>query len=164
MIKSNLNHFVYSSNSDNITNLFMISPKYSEIMKKIQKRIINPKLPWYCIGKHLKVMFTTGPAMLNNSYIILPRKLFNPYSIVNGKLIIDKPEDIKEIYINTIDDSSTWNNFDTSFYNFVLKNRTIFVVLGIIFILTIIIGLIYYIVKYSKCKKSKDNCEKQCKI
>jgi mannosyltransferase OCH1-like enzyme len=172
MIKCNLNHFVFSSNSDTITNLFMISPKYSIIMKKIQDRLRNPKIPIYCIGKHLKVYHTTGPAMLNNlllndinePYIILPRKCFNPYSIVTGKLIVNKEEDIKEIYLNTVDDSSTWNDIDTYFYNFVQKHSSLFIALGIIFIFTIIIGLIYYIIKYRKCKESKDNCEKICNI
>jgi len=172
MIKCNLNCFVYSSNNDSITNLFMISPKHSQIMKKIQNRLKNPKLPLYCFGKHLKVIYTTGPAMLNNlllneindPFIILPRKLFNPYSIVNGKLIVSKEEDIKEIYLNTIDDSSTWNEVDTFIYNFMNKHSSIFIALGIVFILFIIIGLIYYIIKYRKCKKSKDKCDKLCDI
>lgn len=173
MIKCNLNHFVYSANSDNsIINGFMISPKYSPIMKKMQHKLLNPNKPFFCFGKHLNVMYTTGPAILNelllndikDPYIILPRKYFNPYSIVNDKLIIDNKEDIKEIYINTVDNSSTWNGFDTHIYNFILKYRSIFITLGIIFIFLVIIGLIYYIIKYRKCRESKDKCEELCKI
>jgi mannosyltransferase OCH1-like enzyme len=172
MIQCNLDHFVYSANSDSITNSFMISPKNSKIMKKIQERLLNPKMPFYTFGKHLKVIYSTGPGMLNNlllngikdPFIILPRKYFNPYSIVNDKLIIDNTEDIKEMYINTIDNSSTWNSFDTYIYNFILKHRSVFITIGILTVLLVIIGLIYYIFKYRKCKESKDKCEQECKI
>lgn len=127
MIKSPLDHFVYSANADNITNCFMISPGHTELMRKVQDRLLNPKIPFYCIGKHLVVLYTTGPAMLNNllindiddPFIILPRKYFNPYSIVNDKLIINDEKELKEIYINTIDNTSTWNGYDSYLYNFV---------------------------------------------
>jgi mannosyltransferase OCH1-like enzyme len=172
MIQCNLNHFVYSSNSDTITNLFMISPRFSPIMKKIQYRILNPKVPFYSLGKHLKVYNTTGPTMLTDvllnyikdPYIILPRKYFNPYSIVEDKLIVDNKEEIKEIYLNTIDNSSTWNSFDTYIYNFILKHRSLFITIGISTVLVVIVGLIYYIFKYKKCKESKNKCEELCYI
>lgn len=167
MIKSGQDHFVYSANVDVITNCFMISPKYSKIMKKVQDRLLHPKKPIYCFGKHLNVHYTTGPAMLNDilineikdPFVILPRKYFNPYSIVNDKLIIENEDDIKEIYINTIDSTSTWNGYDTFLFNFVLKYRGLFVTLGILFVLFSIIGLIYYMFKYRKCRESKG-----CKI
>jgi mannosyltransferase OCH1-like enzyme len=172
MIKCKLDHFVYSSNSDILTNCFMISPRYSKIMKKVQNRLLNPKIPFYSFGRHLNVYHKTGPFMLNNvlineindPFIVLPRKYFNPYSIVHDKLIIQNDEDVKEIYINTVDNSSTWNSFDTEISNFILKYQSVFITLGIIFILLVIIFLIYYVCKYRNCRKSKEQCEKICKI
>ena len=157
-ITTNLNYFVYSPNTDILTNQFMISPKGSNIMKIIQQQLLKD-IPFYAIGKHLKIYYSTGPLMLNNTllnlkkdqFIILPRKKFNPYSIVHDKLISDD----NEISINTIDSESTWNSYDTIIFNFVNKNKVFFICFGILCILCIIIGLIYYIIKYKKCRKSK---------
>ena len=38
---TNLNYFVYSPNSDILTNQFMISPKGSNIMKIIQQQLLK---------------------------------------------------------------------------------------------------------------------------
>ena len=157
-ITTNLNYFVYSPNSDILTNQFMISPKGSNIMKIIQQQLLKD-IPFYAIGKHLKIYYSTGPFMLNNTllnlkkdqFIILPRKKFNPYSIIHGKLISNE----NEISINTIDNESTWNSYDTMIFNFVNKNKVFFICFGILSILCIIIGLIYYIIKYKKCRESK---------
>lgn len=157
-ITTNLNYFVYSPNSDILTNQFMISPKGSNIMKIIQQQLLKD-IPFYAIGKHLKIYYSTGPYMLNNTllnlkkdqFIILPRKKFNPYSIIHGKLISDE----NEISINTIDNESTWNSYDTFIFNFISRYSTFFKCFGILSILCIIIGLIYYIIKYKKCRESK---------
>lgn len=171
IITYNMNYFVHSANSpDSITNNFMISPKNSPIMKKVQERILKPKLPVYAFGKHLTIMNTTGPTMLDDvikndidtPYIILPKRLFNPYSIVEDKLIIEE-KDVKNIYINTVDNSSSWNSYDSMLFNFVLKYKGVFISLGILFIILVIVGLIYYLCKYRKCKESKDKCESVCK-
>ena len=60
--------------------------------------------------------------------------------------------------------SGSWHSIDSIIYTHINKNRPLFITLGIIFIFVVIIGLIYYIIKYRKCKKSKDNCEQLCKI
>ena len=45
--------------------------------------------------------------------------------------------------------------FDDIFDNFILKYRSFFILLGILSLLLIICGLIYYISKYKKCRESK---------
>jgi mannosyltransferase OCH1-like enzyme len=157
-ITTNLNYFVYSPNSDIITNQFMISPKHSLIMKKVQDNL-KKKIPWYAFGKHLKIYYSTGPFMINKTllndikedFIILPRRKFNSYSIVHDKNITDD----SDISINTITNTSTWNGIDTHLFNFVSKNKNFFICLGIVSLLLIIFGLIYYISKYKKCRESK---------
>jgi mannosyltransferase OCH1-like enzyme len=155
----NSDYFVYSSNGDVITNSLMISRKGSSIMKKMQENL-KKELPWFAIGKHLNVLFSTGPRLLDSTllndikepFAVLPRKLFNPYSIVMDEYITDN---IKESYMNTVDGTSTWNGYDTLLYNFVTKYRTFFITFGVIFFILIIFFLIYYISKYRKCKESK---------
>jgi mannosyltransferase OCH1-like enzyme len=161
-ITTNLNYFIYSAGSDILTNAFMISPKKSEIMKLLYESLkeYNDNIPLYCIGKHLKVMFTTGPNFFNNviinnnlPYVILPRTKFYPYSSSEDKYITDN-KDI--IVIMPIEDTSgSWHEIDSKIYVFVNKNKVFFIIFGILSILCIIIGLIYYMIKYKKCRESK---------
>jgi hypothetical protein len=140
----------------------MISPKKSEIMKLLYESLkeYNDNIPLYCIGKHLKVMFTTGPNFFNNviinnnlPYVILPRTKFYPYSSSEDKYITDN-KDI--IVIMPIEDTSgSWHEIDSKIYVFVNKNKVFFIIFGILSILCIIIGLIYYMIKYKKCRESK---------
>lgn len=169
-IFGNFDIFVYEAGPNNsISNAFMISPKGSLIMKEIQSKIKDSNIPWFCFGKHLKVMFSTGPNFLYNillntiyPYIIFPRKIFYPYSVSEDKLL---NENIDQIIIHPIKDTSgSWHSIDSIIYMFINKHRPIFITLGILFILLVITGLIYYIVKYRKCRESKDKCEKLCKI
>lgn len=169
IITQNINYFVYSSNSNVITNCFMASPLQSRIMKVLQENLYNNK-PWYSYGKHLIVLNTTGPLFLNNillnkiddPFIILPRKYFNPYSIVQDKLITED-KDKPNIYINYIvNETGSWNEIDTHVYNFISKHNTVFITIGILTILFIFIFLVYYMTKYQICKESKDKCERTC--
>lgn len=151
----NSDYFVYSSNSNTFTNSLMISYGKSPIFLGIIEELKKP-LPWYAIGKHLKVMISTGPLMVDNylkntkySYIVLPKSRFNPYN-ANDDLSIKK----ENIVIDALEGKS-WCGFDTKFYNFVMKYSSFFIFIGILFLLLIIIGLVYYIIKYKKCRESK---------
>lgn len=71
-----------------ITNSFMISKKGASIWLSVHKQLTKKK-PIYAIGKHLTVMYTTGPNMLTmvikknitkNSINILPSEKFMAYS------------------------------------------------------------------------------------
>jgi mannosyltransferase OCH1-like enzyme len=168
-INININQFVYSSNSNVLTNCFMMSPPKSKIMKTIQENL-NTELPWFSYGKHLKVLYSTGPMFLNNillsqidePFIILPRKFFNPYSIVKEKLITEE-KDLSNIHINYItNETGSWNEIDTHVYNFVSKYNLFFITIGILSIIFIFIFLVYYMTKYQICRESKDKCEKTC--
>jgi len=148
-------YFVYSANSNCFTNAFMISKSKSPIFKDIINELQKP-IPWWAIGKHLKVHISTGPLMLDKvlkstkySYQVLPKSRFNPYSIID-----DLNEEKKDSIIRTLEGSS-WHSYDSMFYNFVLRHSKFFIIFGILSILCIIIGLIYYIIKYKKCRESK---------
>jgi mannosyltransferase OCH1-like enzyme len=159
-ITSNLNYFVHSANIDTITNAFMISPKNSQIMKKIIMHL-KDDLPFYAIGKHLKIHFSTGPNLVDKviqkhvdiPYSILPRKKFYPYSSSEDKFYTD---DMDNIVIMPIKNTSgSWHSLDSKFYAFVNRNKNFFISLGILSIFCIIFGLIYYSIKYKKCRESK---------
>jgi mannosyltransferase OCH1-like enzyme len=157
-ITAPMDHFVYSANGDTIINGFMIVTRYSPIMKRVQENL-RRKQPYYMIGKHLTVLMTTGPMLLNHTllndikfpFVIIPRKMFNPYSIVTDKNITDNVDDM---YINTVDGNSSWNSYDTFLFNFILRHKEFFIMFGVMSIIVIIAFLIYYIVKYKKCKET----------
>ena len=163
-ITCNLDHFVYSANSDCFTNAFMISPVHSANMKNIINNLKND-LPWWAFGKHLKVMTSTGPLFLTkilydskDTFCVLPKYIFNPYSVTE-----DFTQKKEGAAIGTLEGSS-WHSWDSSFYNFVLKYRLFFITFGILFVLLTIIGLIYYIIKFRRCRESKTSCEQTCKL
>jgi mannosyltransferase OCH1-like enzyme len=148
-------YFIYSSNSNCFTNSFMISPGKSLIFKEIINEL-KQKNPWWAIGKHLKVMTSTGPLMVDKvlkntkySYQVLPKSRFNPYGAND-----DINEEKEGIVLRALEGKS-WNSYDSIFYNFVSKYSTFFICFGILSILCIIIGLIYYMIKYKKCRESK---------
>ena len=94
--------------------------------------------------------------MINNvlkqtaySFTILPKKKFNAYSAN------DDISQYKEGVVLIPLEGKSWNSFDSTFYNFVMKYSKFFICLGILSLLLIIFGLIYYISKYKKCRESK---------
>jgi len=155
-------YFVYSAGSDVLINAFMVSQKGSNIMKLLCNSLTNykKKIPFYYFGKHLKVMYTTGPNFFNNviinsnyNYIILPRNKFYPYSSSEDKFITNN---MNEIVIMPIKNTSgSWHSIDSILYAFIFKNKEFFILFGIFSLLMIIIGLIYYSIKYKKCRESK---------
>jgi len=148
-------YFVYSANTNCFTNALMISPGKSFIFIEIINSLKN-KLPLWSIGKHLKVMNSTGPLMLDKvlketkySYSVLPKSRFNPYSVTEDFSVYKKDSVIRTL------EGNSWHSFDSTLYNFILKYSTFFILFGIFSLLMIIIGLIYYSIKYKKCRESK---------
>lgn len=165
----NMNYFVLSNNRINnlLINALMISPRGSKIMKDVQNYLKDQKNSFFTnLSKHLTVLYTTGPVMLTEvlynqtkePFILLPRKLFNPFSHVQQAYITDDHE-LTESFIDTLTWDSSWISLDGHIINFVIKNKNIFAVIGILFILGTIFGVGYYMIKYRKCKK---NCQSIC--
>ncbi len=137
---------VYLVNSSNIgsslTNSFMASgpghPLWYEVIEEMKK-----PLPWWCIGKHWKVMNSTGPMMLdrvvkrsNHVYVTLPSKAILPCSVCDH--VCDAPES----YILPLEGQS-WTGWDTQVYNFGLcKWKGILILIGI-FVVLFLLYLLY---------------------
>ena len=101
-----------------ITNSFMASKPLCKVWLQMLEHMTK-KLPWWCIGKHLKVMYSTGPMGLTHvikktttSYLSLPTKLIMPCSVCDVSYC---RSDIS--YLLPLEGSS-WISYDTMFLNF----------------------------------------------
>jgi mannosyltransferase OCH1-like enzyme len=125
---------VYLIKSSNIssytTNCLMASKPKSKFWKHVFNELISSYYDpsWYWIGKHFKVMNTTGPIMLNRAFenyknksIInfLPSDLLYPSKC---NVCSRKPCKTVSSYTKILDGCS-WINFDTKFFNFFVCNH-----------------------------------------
>ena len=136
---------VYLVSSSNIgsylTNSFMASKPGCKLWLDCIEAMKKP-LPFYCAGKHLVVMNSTGPIMLTNVvtkskivYGMLPVKLILPCSVCN---ITCRTEGS---YFRQLEGSS-WITYDTKCYNFFMCNyKQLLIAIGLI-LLVILIALL----------------------
>jgi mannosyltransferase OCH1-like enzyme len=143
-------YFVFSGNSSNyFTNSFMASNKNCKVWIDVLKELKNP-LPWYAIGKHLTVMMSTGPMMVdrvikNCNYVIglLPKNRFMSYKVG------DDYNHVKEDVLLMPLEGQSWNEWDSYILNLLNQNKIFFISLGLLFIV-IILGLLFYYIGKSK--------------
>ena len=152
-------YLVYGANSKShftrsITNCFMVSKPKATIWLKVFDEL-QKGLPWYIFGKHFIVLCSTGPLMLDKvvrekadkTVGVLPRKLFTPTPY-------EQTISENEIVLKSLEGKS-WNSFDSHILNMIDDNKLFFIGMGLLFIVFIIFGLIYYFVKFRRCSKSK---------
>ena len=145
-------YFVASGNiGSTLTNSFMAGKPgakvFYECVEDMMIRGLRP--PNWAYGKHLIVMTTTGPIMIDriaksgkNSYINLPGKLFMPCSSCNINCEVDDHAYLKPLK------GGSWNGLDSKIYNACMCNwKPISTVLLIIIILIILL-VIWYCIKY----------------
>lgn len=138
---------VLGQDSDHISNSLMYScPRHKFWRLFLIELEKHRKAPLY-YSKHLAVMFTTGPAILNRIYTkykknyglkSLPWKLFHPYGIGDdiAKLKVDP-----EIYAIHIGKGS-WEGKDSKFLLTIARDWKIMIFIVLIMIIPIIICLI----------------------
>ena len=130
-----------------LTNSLIICKPHQEVFLKMLQHCFYPRLPWYYLGKHIQVMFSTGPMAFHNcvttsltSYAVLPRKLFMPYGTIKENFEHEK------IVLKPLS-GGTWNSIDSFVLNFLLQyKKEIAWILGIL-ILMAIRGHFYYKIK-----------------
>jgi mannosyltransferase OCH1-like enzyme len=124
------------------SNWLMISTALNSFWIEVWKMLIdsyNNKNCWWCIGKHFKVMYSTGPGMINRvvknskKNIVLLGEQFNPCSVCDPK-----PCTCSNCYI-THTTGQSWNAWDSLFLNAILCKWQY-----ALFILVIIIILVNY--------------------
>ncbi len=112
---------VYSGNVKCFTNSFMASPKGSPFWDEVIDALENPKLPWWAFSPGAKVMYTTGPMMLDRvakNYIrpiaLLPSKVFMAYSVNDHH--VTKPDAILRPL-----QGGSWHSWDSKIAVFIFK-------------------------------------------
>lgn len=134
---------------DHVSNSLMYSvknhPFWKQLILDMEKTQYYPV--WY--GKHITVMFTTGPGILNRVYSrykykykakSLPWKLFHPYGIKDDKISLTENKAVYAIHIG----KGSWENKDSKFLLFFVREWKIVVFIVIIFLLYILAMIIAY--------------------
>lgn len=127
-----------------ITNSFMMSqpgnPFWIEVLEEIVRRQKHGR-EWYAYGKHLEVMLTTGPGLvqivLNKTrtpYLIFPPALVNKLGVKDFKHMPDQENVDTHLYPL---EGCSWGGWDTKTYNWVYQNWEVllFVLIAIILLL-----------------------------
>lgn len=128
-------YFVQSPNSfmqndDHISNSLMYSIPNHSFWKTLLLELQNGKSVPYFYTKHLQVMFTTGPGILNRIYMkhkykfkvkSLPWKYFHPYGIKDDKLLLRSNDKVFAIHIG----KGSWENKDSKVLLFLARHWAI---------------------------------------
>jgi len=127
-----------------ITNSMMASKPGCSMWLEMLEYMKKP-LPWWCIGKHLEVMNSTGPMALNYVvkrqtnclYAALPQKLVMPCSVCDMDHC-----NVADAWVKPLPGSS-WVAYDTLFYNWFLCHwkKVIIFVLVILIIVFLMLSL-----------------------
>lgn len=142
---------LYLAASSNIpsslTNSFMASrPRHQfwlDVIEAIKCECDNPT--WWAMGKHLRVMMSTGPGIVNrvarsgkHIYTVIPPDLLSPENLcqATGKVGMMRPLR-----------GCSWGSWDTQLYNFCFCDPWLaVVVLCVIVLVTVLI--IWYLIVY----------------
>jgi len=129
---------IKSSNIDCITNSFLCSRKGSNFWLKCIEEMKKPYKWWY-LTKHLKIMYSTGPLMVDRVY----RKNKQKIQLLEIKVPcsvcdIDNCEYNKKYFLRGIRGDS-WHSWDSYIINVVHCNKKSIIYVILIIILTIII-------------------------
>lgn len=132
--------------SDHISNSLMYSipehPYWKQVMVELQK---NQDTIYYYYSRHLAVMFTTGPAILNRIYQkfrrtykvkSLPYKLFHPFGIKDEILSLKNHPKVFTIHVS----KSSWSERDTVFLNTIFRDGWFILFVVLMFLLVIVFG------------------------
>lgn len=144
-------YFVQSPNSfmqdeDHISNSMMFSvknhPFWKQVMLELEK---NQTTPYY-YTKHLAVMFTTGPGILNRIYSkykykykvkSLPWKLFHPFGIKDEKMSLTGNKDVYCVHVG----KGSWENKDSKILLFFARSWGIIIFIILIMFFPIIFSI-----------------------
>ena len=132
-------YLVYSKNdlgANTSTNAFMASSPNENFWLECLTEMMKP-IPWWCVGKHMKVMFSTGPQMVQrilNRYPktihLLPRTVLIPCGVCQPLPCTNEFSRLRIL------PGSSWISWDTKIYLFFMcnfKNIILFLLLLLIF-------------------------------
>lgn len=142
-------YFVQSPNStigqdkDHISNSLMYSIPKHKFWKKLMIELeMGQKVPYY-YPKHVEVMFTTGPGILNRVYSkykfkyrvkSLPHKLFHPFGIKDDKMSLSGNNEVYAVHVG----KGSWENNDSKFLLTLVREWKFMLFVIIVMILPVI--------------------------
>jgi mannosyltransferase OCH1-like enzyme len=134
---------VIGQNEDHVSNSLIYSipnqPFWRQFMLDLER---NQKMPYY-YSKHITVMFTTGPGILNRVYSrykykykikSLPWKLFHPYGIKDDIRSVNLSPDIFTAHVS----KGLWSGKDTLFFNTIIRDWKLLLFIIIVLLIPII--------------------------
>lgn len=133
-----------SANSGLITNDFMISKPKNNFWKKVWNEMLL-NYNFSSLSRHLIVMYSTGPLLLDSVYENYTLKKKQAY-IINSKYINNcdlseiKPCYNKEAFLKRYEGNS-WHSFDSTFFNFFYTYYKIILIIFVIIVIFLIIIL-----------------------
>lgn len=112
------------------TNSFLVSkPRATFWLHCLEEMMRHPRGRWFCYGKHLEVMHSTGPSMVTRVARKYPAlvsevdsKLFQPCSVCELMRPSSKGSCTRPGAVMRILRGSSWNGADSNLYNFVMCN------------------------------------------
>jgi mannosyltransferase OCH1-like enzyme len=143
-------YFIFSGNTNYIyTNSLMASssPRESIFFKMINETM--KATPFWCLGKHLEVMYSTGPLMVdriikkyNKTINVLPSNvIFSPICAKTGcKSKLTRFKDLG---------GGSWNSWDSKFYNFIMCNYNTIIIFLLLFIIVYLLNKKYNLYRCS---------------
>lgn len=143
---------VMSGNVEMFTNSFMASPPRSPFWETLIREIIFRESKWYEVGKHMTVMHSTGPAILDEvarrytrPLIILPKNVFMAYDITDHA-------QIKPLAALRPLQGGSWNEWDSKLLNtlFVLFKHRLRILIPLV---VLGCGIVWYNIVRHKDKR-----------
>ncbi len=126
---------------DYVSNSLMYSTPQNAFWKQIMVELEKNQNPSLFMSKHLVVMFTTGPGIVNRVYSrykykykvkSLPYKLFQPFTVNDMKTTKLDP-DVFAMHAA----KSTWAGKDTEFFNMIMREWKILALILCLFLIPI---------------------------
>jgi mannosyltransferase OCH1-like enzyme len=141
------NCFVFSGFVKTFTNCFMVSKQGSALMAQVVAALADP-WPWWSVGKHLTVMASTGPYLLDRvllateyPFTVLPRKKFMAYSAADPENTL-KPGAL----LHPLGGGS-WHSWDSKLLNFFFQHGRKIVIFITIVVVCFFLHCIFFIKK-----------------
>lgn len=134
------NNYFHDEYTEHISNSLMYSIAKHPFWKQLLIFLERERTAPLYYTKHLEVMFTTGPGILNRVYSkykdaykvkSLPWKLFHPYGLQDDKLCLKNNSSVFAIHIG----KGSWESKDSKFLIFLATNWLI--IIFIILIMTV---------------------------
>jgi mannosyltransferase OCH1-like enzyme len=153
-------YFVHSANWASFTNSLMASQRRAPVWLEVQARLRAPR-PWWCVGKHLTVMMTTGPGMLDGvlrntaeQFAVLPRRKFNPHP----ERETGRPG---AIIVSLL--GRSWNELDSVLINFAATHRWALAAAALAFVVcttaaAVVFAVRWHRLRHTACARAVAHC------